>query len=45
MCDTNLCNTSLCNLKSALLERDLIEQDGREVFLSDPVFARWLQEQ
>ena len=42
----NLGSTSnIPRLKSALLERDLIEQDGREVFLSDPVFARWLQEQ
>ena len=34
--------SNIPRLKTALLERDLIEQDGREVFLSDPVFAKWL---
>ena len=37
--------SNIPRLKTALLERDLIEQDGREVFLSDPVFARWLKGQ
>ena len=36
--------SNIPRLKNALLERDLIEQDGREVFLSDPVFSRWLKE-
>lgn len=36
--------SNIPRLKNALLEHDLIEQDGREVFLSDPVFARWLRE-
>ena len=36
--------SNIPRLKSALLERELIEQDGRDIFLSDPVFARWLRE-
>ena len=36
--------SNIPRLKNALLERDLIELDGRDVFISDPVFARWLRE-
>lgn len=36
-------SSNIPRLKSALLEHDLIEQDGREVFISDPVFAKWLK--
>ena len=36
--------SNIPRLKNALLERDLIELDGREVTISDPVFARWLRE-
>lgn len=36
--------SNIPRLKNALLERDLIELDGREVFISDPVFARWLRD-
>ena len=36
--------SNIPRLKNALLERDLIEIDGREVFISDPVFTRWLKE-
>lgn len=36
--------SNLPRLKNALLERDLIELDGRNVFLSDPLFKRWLEE-
>lgn len=36
--------SNIPRLKSALLERDLIELDGRDVFISDPLFKRWLKE-
>ena len=36
--------SNLPRLKNALLERDLIELDGRNVFISDPLFKRWLEE-
>ena len=36
--------SNIPRLKNALLERDLIEQDGRDVFISDPLFKRWMQE-
>ena len=36
--------SNIPRLKSALLERDLIEQDGRDFYMSDPVFAQWLRE-
>ena len=36
--------SNLPRLKNALLERDLIELDGRDVFISDPLFKRWLKE-
>ena len=35
--------SNIPRLKNALLERDLIELDGREVFIADPIFARWLK--
>lgn len=38
-------SSNIPRLKTALLERDLIELDGREVFISDPVFAMWLRRQ
>lgn len=30
-------------LKSALLERDLIDLDGKNIFLTDPIFTIWLK--
>lgn len=36
--------SNLPRLKAALLERDLIEMDGRNVYISDPLFERWLRE-
>ena len=36
--------SNIPRLKSALLERDLIELDGRNVFISDPLFKRWMEE-
>ena len=36
--------SNLPRLKNALLERDLIEMNGRNVFISDPLFKRWLIE-
>ncbi|MBO4905776.1 MAG: ATP-binding protein [Bacteroidaceae bacterium] len=38
-------SSNIPRLKTALLERDLIELDGRDVFISDPVFAMWLRRQ
>lgn len=36
--------SNIPRLKNALQEKDLIELDGRDVIISDPVFARWLKE-
>ena len=36
-------SSNITRLKEALLKHDLIEQDGRNVYISDPVFEHWLK--
>ena len=35
--------SNITRLKTALVEKDLVEKNGKQFYITDPVFALWFQ--